>query len=47
MKKIFLVALAAAAMMTSCKEAKTEKVTTNAMLNYVMLDRGDPNDPLK
>ena len=29
------------------KGAKTEKVTTNAMLNYVMLDRGDPNDPLK
>lgn len=26
MKKIFLVALAAAAMMASCKEAKTEKV---------------------
>lgn len=30
MKKIFLVALTAAAMMTSCKEAKTEKVEESA-----------------
>lgn len=30
MKKIFLVALAAAAMMTSCKEAQTEKVEEGA-----------------
>lgn len=30
MKKIFLVALAAAAMMTSCKEAQTEKVDEGA-----------------
>lgn len=29
------------------KGAKTEKVKTNSMLDFVMMDRGDPNDPLK